>query len=198
MGFRISYICADLPVLDLVKGMGLVLSGKANEMPSGDDFWAARLKSDTSLLWCEDELYGFDRQRLLLALSMRTRVVNCIINETVMASTAQCFEGGELVWQLHWQGDEELTREQLTIEGTPPAILEQILKENAEDQAEFEEEEDFEDCFEVPVTLAERLTGFRYDASLERDAVDEFLILLPSSGTPRKAELFSRLFGRPQ
>lgn len=195
MGFRISHICADLPVLDLVQGMELTVNGTAEETPSNVPFWAARLKSGTSLLWCEDELYGFERQHLLQALSMHTRVINCIINETVMASTAQCFEKGDLIWQLHWQGDEELTREQLSIEGQPPSVLDAIIAEAA---AEQEEEEEFEDYFDVPVTLVERLSTFRYDMWLERDAVDAFLILGSATSAPQNGGFFGRLFGRPQ
>ncbi len=92
MGFRISFITADLPADEFARGMGLEVLGTADEMPA-NSYWAARKKDGVSVLWCEDELIGYENEKHLKALSWDRLVLYCIVNETVNASTVWAYDG---------------------------------------------------------------------------------------------------------
>ena len=188
MGFRISFIAAEMPAEALASALGMAVTGQDTEMPEQGP-WVARLKpTGFSILWSEDELFGHKNDAALLTLSKSGTVLNCIVNETVMSSTVFCYQNGALVWDVHWQGDQGPVPENLSTSGTPPESFKAELARQAEAQAGAADVDFF---FEIAPNLALEICGFRHDRYLSAEDVDAFHLLTPA----RKPSFFTRLLG---
>lgn len=190
MGFRISYITADIPANELAQAFGLSVSGTVDDMPEAG-LWVTRLKDGHAILWSNDELFGATHEAQVMTLSETTPVLCCIVNETVMASTVKAYESGRKTWEIDWQGDEGPEPDHLTHAGAVPA---RFFTERDE-AIKLQQAGSEEDCFfEVPLNVAAGICEFRHDAWLEREHVEGFYLL--DMPTPPKRGLLSRLLGK--
>ncbi|MGB0928619.1 MAG: hypothetical protein ACPGVA_15510 [Pikeienuella sp.] len=192
MGFRIAYLLAQTDVETAIAAFGLTETATGREAPFGEaELWAMHLnKTGWTVIWAEDELFFFDQKKRVSALSKTTPVISCIVNETVMASTAMGWRGGAEIWSVHHQGDGDDIRH-LNISGMPPPLLDDLRTRADKAQAEDETGDHF---FDVPLKLAAMETGFRYDAVLSPEDASTYHVL---AAPPRPAPgFFTRLFGR--
>lgn len=189
MGYRICYLAARMEPAAMARAFGLTVSGTAGEIPDYGAWWAARA-GDTgwSILWAHDETFGEKSLDRIAALSHETDVQHCVVNETVMCSSAELWSGGRRSWRVTHDGSGENAFD-LTVEGTPPAMLVALRERHFAAQREAE---DVDHVFEVPLDLAAEQTGFRYGDGLALNGPDGVLLLEP----PRRASLLARLFGR--
>ena len=190
MGYRISYILANIPADDLATSLGMIIGETVPEMPDRGP-WTARQNNGWSVLWSEDELFGLDNEALLRALSKRVLVLYGIINETVMASTLWAYQGGRKIWEVHWQGDEGSVPENLSFDGDLPEIFNDL---RAQTDRRYQENPE-EDYFMLPIDIAAHYSDFIYDSILRTEAVDAFRMLQPSGAIAKKSGFLSRLLG---
>lgn len=194
MGFRISYLLAQVDREVVTDAFGLTEIERTTERPTelpadGTSFWAAHLqKTGWTVIWAEDELFFFERQKDIAKLSKSAPVIMCIVNETVMASTAMGWLNGSLIWDMHHQGDGDDINH-LDVSGTPPPLFDMLKERAAKAQAE---DEDSDHSFGIPLSLAAMESGFRHDAIPRRDEVEEYVLLEHAA----KRGFFTRLLGR--
>ena len=190
MGFRISYLLAQVDRDVATGAFGLADIARTAEQPvDAEPFWAAHLcKTGWTVIWAEDELFFFERQKDIAKLSKTAPVIMCIVNETAMASTAMGWLNGALVWDIHHQGDGGDVSH-LGVSGTPPPLFDMLKKRADQGQAEDDTIDYF---FDIPLSLAAMESGFRHDAQLRSDEVDEYVLLDRAA----KHGFFARLLGR--
>lgn len=190
LGYRISYLLAQVDRDVATDAFGLVEIGRMTKQPADEaQFWAAYLrKTGWTVIWAEDELFFFERQKEIAKLAKSAPVVMCVVNETVKASTAMGWLGGMLVWDIHHQGDGDDVSH-LDVSGTPPPLFDMLRERAAQGQAEDDSIDHF---FDIPLKLAAMESGFRHDATIPNGEVDEYALLEQSA----ERGFFSRLFGR--
>ena len=192
MGYRISFIAADMPPEEMIKALDLQVTGEVDEMPEGEtDFWVAKIREGHSILWSENEMFGAENEPKLNELSRRAPVLCCTISETVMSSSILHFADGKREWEMHWRGDEGPVPDNFSLLGAVPSSFRKELAMAQEKQNSNNEVDYF---FEVPVTVAEAICGFRYDADLGPEDTECFYLL--EELTQPKRGLFSSLFGK--
>lgn len=193
MGFNICHVAAPCAASDLAQALGLAVRENTPDQPDGE-WWAARLRSGGwSLLWSEDEEFGRRAEARIAELSREVEVVLCVVNETVMFSSAELWRDGALAWRVSHRGDGEDIRD-LTVTGTPPLEFEEIRARLFARQDADDGRTDY--VFDIPVELAEGMSGFRHDGWLEDGATDGYLLVAPerAAPVPRKG-LWARLLG---
>ncbi|WP_150107204.1 hypothetical protein [Pedosphaera parvula] len=91
-------------------------------------------------------------------LSQAAEVVACFVEEHVMVSKAACWKNGQEVWSVTHDAQESLHH--LEAQGELPlgfaAIRDRLTKQQ-------EEEDDCDFIFDIPVSLAAEITGYRHD-----------------------------------
>ncbi len=113
-------------------------------------------------------------------LSRGCELVACFVDERVMVSRAAGWNDGREVWSvIHEAGEDPL---HLDVRGVPPAgfaaIRDRLTKQQEEDgSCDF--------MFDIPVSLAAELTGYRHDVG-PGVALENFA----------KPSFFQRIFGR--
>jgi hypothetical protein len=122
-------------------------------------------------------------------LSHRNDLVYCFVEEHVMFSKAAAWAAGNEVWSVIHASEVGIS--DLQIKGSPPAIFERIrTAQFAEQKKEEESSEQVDHIFEIPVLLAQEVTGFRYDQDIPGVWEDEAEILEAA-----KRPFLNRLFG---
>jgi len=96
----------------------------------------------------------------LAHLSEGGEVVTCFVEEHVMFSSASAWAEGRRTWRVTHESDRGLRH--LEVIGDPPSHLKELIERRTAEQ-DAESEGGVEFFFEVPVDLAERATGYRYD-----------------------------------
>ena len=87
MGFRICYLASRLPPEEFAEALNLKVYKTTSDQPVGD-WWAAFLvESEWSLIWSEEEDFGSCSAELISAISQKTDLIHCQVNETVMWSS---------------------------------------------------------------------------------------------------------------
>jgi hypothetical protein len=94
------------------------------------------------------------------------RLIACVILEEQMTSLSMEWRDGKQVWSVFWDGG--AAEKQLQVEGQLPDSFEAIREDITALQAEMDREADGEGektdvVFELPLDLAEEITGFRHD-----------------------------------
>ena len=111
----------------------------------------------------------------LAELSRMFRVVACGVEEHVMASWACGWHAGREAWSVAHDGQADL-RHLVAVGDLPPeysAVRDRSLAEQARDP------EGADYAFDVPVALAEWLTGFRHDFTPPGRETRPFEVLAP-------------------
>ena len=116
-------------------------------------------------------------ERLLPLASQGGLALGCEVSETVMFSRVQAYRGGEMVWRV--AHDAEQDPEDLSVAGEPPAELTAIRARLTEQQA-AEPDEPVDFLFDAPVELAQAVCG--YSASSGPAAI-EWTILAMAADT---------------
>ncbi len=93
--------------------------------------------------------------------SAQCEAVACFVEEHVMFSSAVAWNHGSKTWSV--THDSEKGREHLAVVGVPPSYLKDIQDRANRLGREGDAEVDY--AWEVPVELAQVVTGFRHDAA---------------------------------
>jgi hypothetical protein len=117
------------------------------------------------------------------------RLIACVILEDQSTSLSMEWRDGKQVWSVYWDGAAE--HKQLQVEGKLPDSFEAIHADIANLQAEADkartdgartdgdEEGETDLVFELPLDLAEEITGFRHDQLGFDDDIPVFNVLEP-------------------
>ena len=91
------------------------------------------------------------------------RLVAVVVHEDTATSFAMEWRDGRQVWSAFYDGSAE--KKQLEVEGALPEIFEELWRDAVAVQAEAASEgADFHAGYDIPLDLAEDITGFRHDA----------------------------------
>lgn len=103
---------------------------------------------------------------LLSKVSYSTEVMACLVEESSMICSAQLWSNGRKVWEVTHNAQIDVNH--LEFEGVPASALLETYRKQAIASRESDEEVDF--MFDVPLTLARDITGFKHDDELPEGA----------------------------
>jgi hypothetical protein len=99
----------------------------------------------------------------LQKLSVGGEVVACFVEEHVMVSRAAGWKDGRELWSVTHDAEKDLSH--LDVRGTPPPQFARIRDELTAKQTP----DTCDNIFDIPVSLAADIAGFRYDEHLDVD-----------------------------
>jgi hypothetical protein len=106
------------------------------------------------------------------------RLVACVVLEGAMNSLAMEWRDGKQIWSVFWDGGAE--EKQLQVEGQLPDNFNEVREDIAALHAEMDRDGGGVDVvFELPLDLAEEITGFRHDQMGFDDDIPVFNALEP-------------------
>jgi len=111
-------------------------------------------------------------ESLVAELSISGEAIVCFVEEHVMTSMACSFSNGKERWRISHEAERGI--EHLDASGELPPAYARIRDEQLEQQ-KSDDEADF--VFEVPVLVAQSLTGFRHDENIDGAGPEPFEIL---------------------
>lgn len=132
---------------------------------------------------------GTIKKRFLRELSSTYEVLSCFVEEHVMFSTTACWKNGELLWSVTHESEKGLSH--LDMHGPVPQLLEPIRRTLFAKQTEEGENAEVDFIFDVPVGLAQALTGYRYDQDIPGRPSPAFEVLEAPKQT---GSFFGRIF----
>jgi hypothetical protein len=128
----------------------------------------------------------------LAQLSIDHDLLLCLIEEHVIASSAELWSKGDRKWWLSHEG--ENGPKGLEVDGEPPEIYPAIRKEMEDLQlAEGGDEAGVDYLFEIPLEVAKSLVGFKHDEICTHLIGKHFDVM---SRIAPKSNPLSRLLGR--
>jgi len=131
---------------------------------------------------------------VLRSLSSGCELVTFFVEEHVMFSYAAGWSDGSMVWSVTHDAQQGL--EHLETQGDLPAIFNSICDRLRSDQeAAGGREAGVDYIFDVPVQLAESLTGHRHDQDIPGLGDRPFEVLVVASVKRERSSLWKRLFG---
>jgi len=110
------------------------------------------------------------------SLSQEAEVVTCVVEEHVMVSAASEWADGKEKWSIRHDAQQGLGH--LEISGEPPSGAAEIVADARKAQAAEDAgsaEVDF--IFDIPINVAERVTGYRYDRAQVQGVAVSFDVL---------------------
>ncbi|UUZ46954.1 hypothetical protein LP420_25260 [Massilia sp. B-10] len=149
------------------------------------NFWKAPVSGRRGAAWLDP-----DRGLRLRSLHHRPRwpgrtvgsceVLACSIEEHVNFSYAALWSQGARVWEVFHQGDLDCIN--LSTDGELPAQFSDAVAANVASRSMDQIDEDIDSVFDIPLDLAERITGFRHDAA--SDPQDDLFHVLREPARP--------------
>jgi hypothetical protein len=154
MGFSISWLAVrndnDSSVL---ASLGLEKTGETEEFPG--KHWCSTRVGEWTVVWSN----SYEPARFRGApLKLRGEVVICDVEEHVMFASTSAFNDGTLIWRI--VHDAQQSQDHLAIMGTPP---ESLVRIRAEQFARVNKEREVDFIFDIPISMAKEIIGFRYD-----------------------------------
>jgi len=192
MGFAITWFA--FPEKDsaaFFARFGLSPTGEKTEVP---DFPIATAKLDTgwTVLWYDKYDCPFLGERELADVSRSHDIVRCLVEEHVMASSAEFWSRGSRKWFLSHEG--ENGPKGIDSDGALPDSFVSIKeKMEAAQLAEGGDKADVDYIFEIPPRVAESIVGFKHDERCSHMPENLFYALKRSEP---KQGFFARLIGR--
>ena len=190
MGYVVSW-CAvrEEQAAEMLADLGFAATGRKSS-DRGADAVTLPLPSGWRLFWFLKYARAPLDARRLRDFSKSRDILVCHIEEHVMESIAEYWSQGRTLWRIRHQGEDGPVG--LDVEGSPPESLTRIRMEMEREQREdggADAEVDF--LFEIPLLVAQDLTGFKHDEE-DEDLVGEGYEELDRVKTPG---FFGRLFG---
>jgi len=192
MGFAITWFAVpEQHAADVLKQLQLKPTGEREEFPESSIAYA-RLTTGWAILWYGKYDCPFLGDRELASLSSRCDILRCLVEEHVMASSAELWASGRQHWCISHQGEDG--PKGLEITGSPPDSLKTIRAQMEEAQrAEGGDDAEVDHIFEIPLKLAQGIAGFKHDEVCGCIAGGTFEVLERASP---QGGFLSRLFGR--
>lgn len=171
--------------------LALSATGETEEFPESQ-IVTATLDTGWLVLWYNSYDCPFLGDRELRELSKSFEIIHCLIEEHVMASSAELWSRGGRTWLISHRGDvRPMERHH---EGLLPDCFSSIKAEmEAAQAAEDAEECEVDHLFEIPLKVAQTITGFKHDEACPRLPNKVFHVM--QHAAPQRS-LFDRLFGR--
>ena len=175
-----------------VNALGLRLTGEYQELNEAD-LTAVQLPTGWFLLTLNRGDDAIMDNKLLTKISAHTELIHCMVIENMMSSYVSSWQNGREVWSVVHYGDQDI--EHLEAKGNLPANYQQILDRALTRQAESGGKQSMVDyIFEVPVELAESVTGYRHDKVLQGLTGKVFETLARTDATPKRS-WFRKILG---
>ena len=192
MGFAITWFAFRTEeAASLFADLGLTPTDEKDDGPDAP-IATATLKNRWQILWCNEYGCRFFAEAELRRLSKQREIVRCLVEEHVMASSAELWSNGSRVWWLSHEG--ENGPKGLEVDGRPPASFSEIrAKLEATQAAEGGDDADVDYIFEIPLLVAKSLVGFKHDEVCGLMTSPSFDVL--SRIEPQRG-FFARMLGR--
>lgn len=151
------------------------------------------------VLWYNDDECPFLRTETVREISRNYEVLVCTVEEHVMDSAASLWRDGERLWHLHHDGSNG--PKGLDVAGPPPECFAAIRDAmHAEQEKAGGDKADVDMLFEIPLRVAQVITGFKHDEESTHVIGNQFHVLkrtIAEQNTPLpvKPGFFRRLFG---
>ena len=171
MGYSLSWLATSAPAQATRDLLGLRPTGTQAELPTVP-FAGAALSIGWYLVvagTCDAPLIA---ARTLASLSAQADVVACAVEEHVMFSRACAWSKGAELWSV--THDAQRTRNHLETSGALPTFFAELRDAILSPAAADDDEADVDYVFDVPLVLAQRVTGFKHDADGEPTRFDVF------------------------
>jgi hypothetical protein len=192
MGFAITWFAIpEKNSAAFFARFGLSSTGERIEVP---DCLIATAKLDTgwTLLWYDKYDCPFLDKRELAKVSVAHDIIRCLVEEHVMASSAEFWSYGSRKWFLSHEG--ENGPKGLVSDGELPDSFVSIKeKMEANQLANGGEKANVDYIFEIPLQVAKSVVGFKHDERC--DHIPDNLFDVMERTSPRPG-FFARLMGR--
>lgn len=176
MGFAVSWLAVSgKEPSRVLEELGLSRTEATEEFPESD-FTCAALPGSWFLVCAHDFESSLAAESVLGTLSAGCKLIACRVEEHVMVSSAAAYVDGALAWRVEHDAQEDSYH--LSTTGLPPAQLDEIhanLKRQQDEEGGSDAEVDY--IFDVPVALAESITGYRHDKDFVESSAERFVVL---------------------
>ena len=192
MGFAISwYAIPEKVSATFFARFGLAPTGEKLEVPDSL-ISTAKLDTGWTLLWYNKYDCPFLGERELKDVSRSHDIVRCLVEEHVMASSAELWSRGGRTWFVSHEG--ENGPKGLESNGVLPDSFAAIKqKMEAAQVAEGGDDAGVDYIFEIPLRVAESVVGFKHDENCSHMPENLFHAL---DRTSPRAGFFGRLMGK--
>src|SRR5262245_13754688 len=176
MGFNLTWFAIqDVDAETFLERAGYADTGEPDEYYEADT--SGGEMPDGWYVMVTDQMALVDPAKLA-KLSVGGRLIVCGVYEGPMNSIAMEWREGKQVWCVFWDGGAE--EKQLQVEGKLPDSFEAIHADVTALQAEIDKDGGGTDVvFELPLDLAEEITGFRHDQAGFDEDIPVFNVLEP-------------------
>jgi hypothetical protein len=198
MGYAISwYAVREESAPQFLEQLGLVPGTETEDFPESL-VSTAKLQTGWRILWYGKYDCPFLGSDKLASISENFDVLACLVEEHVMASSAEYWSRGERSWWISHQGEDG--PKGLDFGGALPECF-ATIKSDMEDvqRAEGGDEADVDFIFEIPLRVAQSVVGFKHDEECLSLTEEKFVVLDETSrpeSAKAKTSLISRFFGK--
>src|SRR5689334_3785067 len=186
MGFAITWFAVrEAGAQRLLDQLNLSPTGETEEFPESL-ISTAKLDTGWRVIWYDDYDCPFLRP-VLDQVSKAQEVLVCLVEEHVMASSAELWTEGKCKWFISHEGEDGPIG--LTTEGDLPDCFEAVKSDMEGAQlAAGGDDADVDYIFEIPLRVAQTIVGFKHD---DNHPQLQFEVLKRSEPKPG---FFKRLF----
>jgi hypothetical protein len=179
MGYSLSWLGVKNVSPGIVrKALRLKDTGQRAELPESP-FNGLQLPNGWYFVIADHQSPEFFPESVLAQLSTHGELVICFVEEHVMYSSATGWKDGRQVWSIYHDSQRDI--EDLEATGDLPPSFGPIRdKLRAAQEAAGGRSARVDFTFDVPVELAQELTGYRHDANIPELAAKPFEILARS------------------
>ena len=192
MGFAITW-CAvrEEGAQKFLEHLELAPTGEREGIPESL-ISAAKLDTGWRVVWYNEYGCPFLGPEQLGALSKEQDVLVCLVEEHVMASSAEFWSGGTRRWRIAHEG--ENGPKGVSVDGDPPERFSSIRSEmEGAQRAHGGDDADVDYIFEIPLKVAQSVVGFKHDEDCPHMTEGQFVVL--SKAAPRRG-LLGKLFSK--
>lgn len=192
MGFSLTWCAVREQSADLfIQKIGLTPTGETEEFPESL-ITMAKLDTGWRVVCHNKYACPYLQPKDLARLSMDHDLLLCLVEEHVMATSAEYWCKGKRQWWISHEGDNG--PKGLGVDGNPPESLPEIRKEmEAQQLAEGGDDAGVDYIFEIPVSVAKSLVGFKHDETCSHLIGAGFEVMSRASSSPNP---FARIFRR--
>src|SRR5450755_3734299 len=177
MGFSITWCAVPQRHAErFLQALQLVPTGETEEDVPGSLITTASLDSGWQLLFYNEYSCPFLQESDRKRTSADFDILFCLVEEHVMASSSEMWSCGKRKWWLSHVG--ENGPKGLDVDGDLPDTYPGIRKELETAQLEAGgDDADVDFIFEIPLSVAQSLVGFKHDEICQRIVNNRYVVL---------------------